>query len=68
MNTNYSITSFLGGCLLSDADIDEALTKDKVKEFRNIMLHYLDFKQKQKVALFFFNFYVIVVFFFNLIF
>ena len=36
--------------VLSDADIDEAITKDKVKEFKAIMLHYTDFQQKQKVS------------------
>ena len=34
-----------------DAEIDKELTKDRVKEFRNILLHYIDFQQKQKVGL-----------------
>lgn len=41
-----------------DADIDEAITKERVTEFRHIMLHYLDFKQKQKVIEILWNCYI----------
>lgn len=35
---------------LIDADIDRELTINRVKQFRNILLHYVDFLQKQKFA------------------
>ena len=34
---------------ISDAEIDKEITKDRVKEFKSILLHYIDFQQKQKV-------------------
>ena len=33
-----------------DAEIEKELTKERVKEFKNILLHYIDFQQKQKVG------------------
>ncbi|KAH3837771.1 probable ATP-dependent RNA helicase DHX34 [Dreissena polymorpha] len=47
---NRDVEDFLKKGRLADADIDEAITKDKVKEFKAIMLHYTDFQQKQKLA------------------
>ena len=32
-----------------DAEIDKEITKERVKEFKSILLHYIDFQQKQKV-------------------
>ena len=34
---------------ISDAEIDKEITKERVKEFKSILLHYIDFQQKQKV-------------------
>lgn len=48
---NRDVEDFLRKGRLPDAEIDKELTKDRVKEFRNILLHYIDFQQKQKVGL-----------------
>ncbi|XP_052792364.1 probable ATP-dependent RNA helicase DHX34 [Mya arenaria] len=47
---NRDVEDFLKKGRLADADIDRRLTKDRVREFRAVMLHYLDFQQKQKLA------------------
>ncbi|KAL4227796.1 negative regulation of nuclear-transcribed mRNA catabolic process [Mactra antiquata] len=45
---NKDVEDFLRKGRLADAEIAPELTVDRVKEFRNIFLYYLDFQQKQK--------------------
>lgn len=33
-----------------DADVEKELTVNRVKQFKNILLCYIDFKQKEKVS------------------
>ncbi|XP_060571590.1 probable ATP-dependent RNA helicase DHX34, partial [Ruditapes philippinarum] len=47
---NRDVEDFIKKGRLADADIDEEITVERVKEFKNILLHYLDFQQKQKLS------------------
>ncbi|XP_041367761.1 probable ATP-dependent RNA helicase DHX34 [Gigantopelta aegis] len=44
-----NVDLFLKKGRLVDYDVDKALTRERVTQFRNIFLHYLDFQQKQKL-------------------
>ncbi|KAL5004825.1 hypothetical protein ScPMuIL_018281 [Solemya velum] len=44
------VEDFMTKGRLVDFETDKELTRDRVKEFRNILLHYLDFLQKQKFS------------------
>ncbi|XP_063433122.1 probable ATP-dependent RNA helicase DHX34 isoform X3 [Mytilus trossulus] len=45
-----NVEDFLKKGRLVDADVSRDLTKHRVKQFRNILIHYVDFLQKQKFA------------------
>lgn len=47
---NQDVEDFIRKGRLADAEIDEAVTVERVKEFKEIFLHYMDFQQKQKLA------------------
>ncbi|CAG2240965.1 DHX34 [Mytilus edulis] len=45
-----NVDDFLKKGRLVDADVSRDLTKHRVRQFRNILIHYVDFLQKQKFA------------------
>ncbi|XP_045216497.2 probable ATP-dependent RNA helicase DHX34 [Mercenaria mercenaria] len=47
---NRDVEDFIKKGRLADAEIDKEITVERVKEFKNILMHYLDFQQKQKLA------------------
>ena len=39
-----------GSSIVLDYDVEKELSVERVKQFKHILLHYLDFLQKQKVS------------------